>query len=154
MSAAAAITEIVARLNLSKQSGGILHEWTVEVEPNEQALGRIDLPALCIYVPSISETTREKNLAVPSVKLSLVVLTDRKAANPLAEHAEAVNDVLDCIDLNRATPRVADPLLNNTLKEPFTATAAGSGAYELSLRTAITVDLKPLYVTRGARNTR
>lgn len=147
------IQEVIDRLQY--QAGladpeRILHGAIIRDIPIVTIESLKDFPSVSVFIPSIRETYRPKDLALPSISIPIVVSTEREKG--LLHLYEWVERVIDALEVKRDGSGHVDPNLVATSK-PFAVSVGNNFALELSLNAQLTITIDPRPVLRGTRRT-
>lgn len=143
------IDAIGARLAYHSGTGRILDGYVIHSAPLQQVDGIADFPYVMILVPSINEPYKPKNV---DSDMDVSILVTTKRALGIANHLQAVEKVLDALEISHDGANYVDGNLAHTIAKPFDARVTNA-AIDISLTANITLACKPKPANRGARRT-
>ena len=118
--------------------------------PQESIDSEADLPVLRLFVPDFTEKFVPRAVAESSLRLKLTISTKRESGTPAL--IEAVEKVLDAIEVKHDGSGVVDALLAGTIAEPFSVSSENGFAESVSCVAQIVLTLIPRKATkRGKR---
>jgi hypothetical protein len=137
------VTEIVARLTYHKASAGRILYGVKSFAPYplEETEGLKDLPAIRIWIPDFHEQFRARTIPKASISLNVSVSTARKDGVP--NLVAWVEKTLDALDVKADGSGDIDPMMNSTLRIPFSITSTPGMVHTNSITQLLTLSLVP-----------
>jgi hypothetical protein len=150
------IEALTDRINAHIAADGILDGWKFLETPEIEAHGMRDFPAVALFMPDMAEAEHGRIIADGSMTLKLTVSTKRKKdSSGLIEHYEAIEKVLDAIELavGEDDETTLDLWLSATLVKPMVVSIRDPFPLEISLNSHLFISATPRPRARGNRRT-
>lgn len=109
------LTEISARLTAATGTGKLLAGVKFIATPRVEAIGRVDLPEVRLFLPTITETHTARQPSVSTLVVRLLVGSDRSSGVPAL--ALLVEKVVDAVGQTTAGKR--DPLMGGRVADQW-----------------------------------
>jgi hypothetical protein len=152
------IAEVYARLDESREAGGLLEGWTFERQPVEVVQGLADKPSLHLSMPTFSEVQAGSRMAKPTVRITLGVssrkIVTREGQDAIVEgiraHGDDVEKVRKALEIPAGSPD-PDVLFSGLLIEPMRFENSEARINSDSFGTGMVLVLPLRAIARGQR---
>ena len=136
------VTEIIARINYHKgASGRLLYGVKFQPYPLEETEGLKDLPMIRLWIPDFNETFRPRTLAKAGMTMNVSVSVARKQG--IAVLVQWVEKVMDALDIKADGSGDIDPMLNGTIRLPFSIHTIPGMVHSNSVTQQLTLQFVP-----------
>jgi hypothetical protein len=142
------VEKLVERLQSQLATGKVLAGFKFDPFPSDQQDGASDLPRVRLFLPSITEQFKPRSFTRAVLVVKLIVSTNRVSG--VQALVTAVEKVVDAVEMK--ADGTIDPLLEGTLRKPFSWSQSNAFAESVSSNAELTFNLTPKKIPlRGKR---